>query len=67
MNKMSIADSVCVCVCAQSLTHVELFATLWTVAHHAALPMAFSRQEYWSMLPFHPPGNLPNPCLLLGK
>ena len=35
--------------------------TSWTVACRAPLSMAFSRQEYWSGLPFPPPGNLPNP------
>ena len=35
--------------------------TPWTVAHHAPLSMAFSRQEYWSGLPCPPPGNLPEP------
>ena len=40
---------VCVCVCErQSLSHVPLFATLWTIAHQALLSMGFSRQEYWS-------------------
>ena len=34
--------------------------TPWTVAHQAALSMEFSRQEYWSGLPFTPPGDLPN-------
>ena len=42
--------------------------TLWTVAHQAPLSMEFSRQEYWSGLPFPPPGIFPtqgsNPCLL---
>ena len=39
---------VCVCVCErQSLSHVPLFATLWTIAHQALLSMGFSRQEYW--------------------
>ena len=33
----------------------------WTVACQAPLPMGFSRQEYWSGLPFPPPGDLPNP------
>ena len=33
----------------------------WTVAHQAPLSMEFSRQEYWSGLPFPPPGYLPNP------
>ena len=36
-------------------------ATLWTVAFQAPLSMGFSRQEYWSGLPFPSPGNLPNP------
>ena len=41
--------------------HVQLFETLWTVAHQAPLFIRFSRQEYWSELPFLPPGDLPNP------
>ena len=41
--------------------HVQLFATLWTAAHQAPLAMGFSRQEYWSGLPFPPPGDLPDP------
>ena len=36
-------------------------ATLWTVALQAPLSMGFSRQEYWSGLPFPSPGDLPNP------
>ena len=40
---------------------VWLFATLWTVAHQALLSMGFPRQEYWSGVPFLPPGDLPNP------
>ena len=40
---------------------VQLFAMLWTVAHQAPLSMGLSQQEYWSGLPFPPPGNLPNP------
>ena len=35
----------------KSLSRVRLFATPWTVAHHAPLSMGFSRQEYWSGLP----------------
>ena len=38
--------------------HVQLFATLWTVAHQAPLFMGFSRQEYFSGLPFPPPGGI---------
>ena len=46
--------------CSQSLSCVRLFATLWTVAYQAPPSMGFSRQEYWSGLPFPPPGDLPN-------
>ena len=41
--------------------HVRLFATLWTVAHQAPLSIGFTRQKYWSGLPFPLPGDLPNP------
>ena len=37
------------------------FVTLWTVALRAPLSMEFPRQEYWSVLPFPSPGDLPNP------
>ena len=40
---------------------VQLFVTLWTVAHQASLSMGFPRQEYWSGLPFPSLGDLPNP------
>ena len=43
------------------LSHVLLFMTPWTVACQAPLPMGFSRQEYWSELPFPPPGDLAKP------
>ena len=39
----------------------RLFATPWTVAYHAPPSMGFSRQEYWSGLPFPSPRDLPNP------
>ena len=45
----------------KSLSHVRLFATLWTVAHQDPLSMGFFRQEYWSGLSFPSPGDLPNP------
>ena len=44
----------------KSLSHVRLFVTLWTVAYQAPLSMGFSRQEYWSGLPFPSPGDLPD-------
>ena len=43
------------------LSHVQLFVTPWTVAYQAPQSMEFSRQEYWSGLPFPSPGYLPNP------
>ena len=42
-------------VAVKLLSHVQLFATLWTAAHQAPLSMGFSRQEYWSGLPFPSP------------
>ena len=45
----------------QSLYHVWLFATPWTIARQAPPSMGFSRQEYCSRLPFPSPGDLPNP------
>ena len=45
----------------KSLSHVRLFATPWTVAYQAPPSMGFSRQEYWSGLPFPSPGDLPDP------
>ena len=56
---------VCVCVCvrarARTLSHVGHLVTLGTIARKAPLSMGFSRQEYWSGLPFPSPGDLPNP------
>ena len=46
---------------AKSLSRVRFFVTLWTVACQAPLSRGFSRQEYWSGLPFPSPGELPNP------
>ena len=37
------------------------FVTLWAVAHQVLLSMGFSRQEYWSGIPFPPPGDIPYP------
>ena len=44
----------------KSLSRVRLFATPWTVAYQAPPSMEFSRQEYWSGLPFSSPGDLPD-------
>ena len=51
----------------KSLSRVRLFATPWTVAHQAPLSMGFSKQEYWSGLPFPSPGDLPNPGIKPGS
>ena len=45
----------------KSFSRVRLFATPWTVAYQSPQSMGFSRQEYWSTLPFPSPGDLPNP------
>ena len=45
----------------KSLGRVQLFVTLWIVAYQASPSMGFSRQEYWSGLPFPSPGDLPDP------
>ena len=47
--------------CPRWLSPARLFATLWAVARQAPLSMGFSRQEYWSGLPFPPPGDFPDP------
>ena len=47
--------------CAQLLSCIRLLANPWTVAHEASASMAFSRQKYWSGLPFPMPGDLPDP------
>ena len=45
----------------KSLSHVRLFATLWTVAYQVPVSLGFPMQEYWSGLPCSPPGDLPDP------
>ena len=42
---------------------LHLIATPWSVARQAPLSMGFSRQEYWNVLPYLPPGNVPNPVI----
>ena len=60
---------VCVCVCVWvgrgHFSHVQLFATLWTVDHQAPLFMGLSRQEYWSGLPCPPPNPEIEPVALM--
>ena len=49
------------------LNRVRLFATPWTVAYQTPPSMGFSRQEYWSGLPFPSPGDLPHPGIETGS
>ena len=52
---------------AKSLSHVQFFVTPWTVAYEVPPSMEFSRQEYWTGLPFPSPGDLPNPGIKPGS
>ena len=52
---------------AQSLQLCDSFVTPWTAARQAPLSMGFPRQEYWSGLPFSPPGDLPDPGIKPGS
>ena len=60
LKRLSSSSSSRACVLRCS-SRVPLFVTLWTIALQTPLSMRFSRQEYWSMLPFPPPGDLPHP------
>ena len=51
----------------KSHSHVQLFAIPWIVAYQASLSMGFSRQEYWSGVPFPSPGDLPDPGIEPGS
>ena len=51
----------------KSLSHIRLFANLWTAAYQAPLSMGFFRQEYRSGLPFPSPGDLPDPGIKPGS
>jgi len=53
--------SIKVTVKVKSFSRVRLFAIPWTVVYQASLSMGFSRQEYWSGLPFPSPGDRPDP------
>ena len=53
--------TLCDLVLVKSFSCVRLFVTPWTVAYQAPPSVGFSRQEYWSRLPFPSPGDLPDP------
>ena len=60
-NRVTSSSFIIRLLPAQSLNPVQLFVTPWTVAHQVPLSVGFSRQEYWSGLPFPSPGDLPHP------
>ena len=62
----TLSSAVMLCR-AYVLSCVRLFVTLWTVARQALLSVGFSRQEYWSRLPFPSPEVLPNPGIELAS
>ena len=66
VTEMPVCVCVCVCVCV-SHSVMSDSATPWTIVHQAPLAMEFSRQEYWSSLPFPSPGDLPNPGIKPGS
>ena len=55
---LKVAVDLCV---LSRFSRVQLFVTLWTVAHQAPLSLGFSRQEYWNWLPCPPSGVLLDP------
>ena len=59
--EFTVLSSLCVCVWAQLLSHVQLFVTLWTISCQAPLSTGFSRQEYWRGLPFPATRDYPDP------
>ena len=62
-ERLSYSEPACVSIHRWMLSHfshVQLFVTLWTLAHQAPLSMEFARQGYWSGLPCPPPGDLPD-------
>ena len=65
LNSWEVSHLPLILLCAKSLSRVQLFATLWTVAHQAPLSMGFSCHDYWCGLLFPPPGDLPDPGIKL--
>ena len=62
LHSVLILTYLCVLSC---FSHVQLFVSLWAVAHQGPLSMGSPRQEYWSGLPFPSPGDLSNPGIKL--
>ena len=65
--RVCILQQMILCVCVFSHLVVSNAGTLWTVAHQSPLFMEFPRQEYWSVLPFPTPEDLPDPGIKLGS
>ena len=63
MNWVAICQiiSISLDLCSLNYLIIQFFVTSWTVAHQAPPSVEFSRQEYWSGLPFPFPGDLPDP------
>ena len=61
------SDVMLLKVKVKSLSRVRLFATPWTIAYQVSLSMRFSKQGYWSGLPFPPPGDLPSTEIKPGR
>ena len=59
--------SCCACMHAHVLSCVPLFETPWAIAYQAPLSMGFSRQAYWSGMPFPSPGHFPDPGIEPGS
>ena len=66
-NSFNITSHNSITVEVKLLSHVQLFGTPWTVAYQDPPSMGFSRQEYWSGLPFPSPRDLPNPGIEPGS
>ena len=66
-EREKVCVCVCVCVCARALSHVQLFATPWTVACQAPLTKGFSGQVYWSGLPYPMPGDIFSGISCIGR
>ena len=67
MTDASASGTMMVTMYVKSLSRVRLFATPWTVAYQAPQSVEFSRQEYWSGLPFPSPGDVPDPGIKPGS
>ena len=61
VNSAAMSIGACDLFKMKLLSRVQLFVTPWAVAYQAPPSMGFSRQEYWSRLPFPSPGDIPDP------